>query len=107
VTIETLRARIDAMDEQLVTLLNIRATCAIEIGRIKRRTAIPVNQPEREAEIGRHVRSVSARLGGPFSGEAVARLFERILDEDRQLEASLDGDGDVAPHRAAGHTRPE
>ncbi len=89
-TIDELRARIDLIDEQLVTLLNMRATCAIEIGRLKRRLSLPVYQPEREAEVGRHVRAVTDRLGGPLSGEAVGRLFERIVDEARQLEARAD-----------------
>ena len=102
-TIDELRLRIDSMDEQLVTLLNMRATCAIEIGRIKRRTSLPVYQPEREAEVGRHVRSINARLGGPLSGEAVGRLFERIIDEARQLEAMAEGDP-PAPGQAAGDT---
>ena len=93
------------MDEQLVALLNMRAICAIEIGRIKRREAIPVYQPEREAEVGRHVRAVNTRLGGPLSGESIGRLFERIIDEARQLEASADGDsGGPAPDAGAGHS---
>lgn len=107
-TIEELRARIDSLDEQLVTLLNQRAACAIEIGRIKRQTHLPVHQPEREAEVARHVREVSARLGGPLSGEAVGRLFERILDEDRRLEASGEGDvGAGGSGTGPGSHRPE
>lgn len=94
-TIDELRARIDTLDEQLVTLLNLRATCAIEIGRIKRRTNVAVLQPGREAEVARHVREVSARLGGPLTSEAVGRLFERILDEDRRLEACPEADVEV------------
>src|SRR5512137_2339385 len=86
-TIDELRLRIDLIDEQLVTLLNMRATCAIEIGHLKHRLSLPVYQPEREAEVVRHVRAVTARLDGPLSGEAVGRLFERIVDEARQLEA--------------------
>ncbi len=31
-----LRERIDALDEQIVALLNERASCALEIGEIKR-----------------------------------------------------------------------
>jgi chorismate mutase len=92
-TIDELRVRIDLIDEQLVTLLNMRATCAIEIGHLKRRHSLPVYQPEREAEVASHVRMVTARLDGPLSGDAVGRLFERIVDEARQLEALADSDG--------------
>jgi chorismate mutase len=43
-------------------------------------------QPEREAEVLRRVRAVSAATGGPLGPEAIARLFERIIDEARGLE---------------------
>ena len=48
----------------------------------------PLVEPltEREAEVLRHVREVSAAGGGPLGGDAVARLFERIIDEARSLE---------------------
>lgn len=95
-TIDELRQRIDLIDEQLATLLNMRATCAIEIGRLKRRLSVPIYQPDREAEVGRRVRAVTARLGGPLSGDAVGRLFERIMDEARRLEAQAD-DGAPPP----------
>ena len=45
------RRRIDAVDEQLVRLLNSRSACAVEIGRLKRRLGLPVYSPEREAWI--------------------------------------------------------
>jgi chorismate mutase len=99
-TIDELRLRIDLIDEQLVTLLNMRATCAIEIGRLKRQVSMPIYQPEREAEVGRHVRAVTSQLGGPLSAEAVGRLFERIVDEARQIEA-LAGSGAALPEGGA------
>lgn len=81
--IDTLRRRIDELDEQLVALLNARAGCALEIGRLKRRLGLEVYQPQREAEVLRHVRAVNV---GPLGSDAVARLFERIIDEARRLE---------------------
>jgi chorismate mutase len=90
VTIEDLRARIDAIDDQLVSLLNARAACAIEIGRLKRRDALPIFQGDREQAVIRHSRAVTARLGGPLGEEAIARLFERIIDEARRLEAAFE-----------------
>ena len=87
-TIDDLRTRIDVIDEQLVALLNTRATCAIEIGRIKRALRVQVYQPDREAAVVDHVKSVTERLGGPLTEEAIGRLFERIIDEARQLEVA-------------------
>lgn len=81
--IEALRRRIDAIDRQLVALLNERAACAVEIGHIKERTGQPIYQPAREAEVLALVRAANH---GPLDPDAVARLFERIIDEARRLE---------------------
>jgi chorismate mutase len=79
----TLRAQIDAVDEQLVVLLNARAAHALAIGRLKEQAHLPVYQPAREADVLAHVRSVNP---GPLDDGAVTRLFERIIDEARRLE---------------------
>jgi chorismate mutase len=83
--LKTLRTEIDAIDEQLVTLLNGRSRCALAIGRLKEAAHEPVYQPAREAEVLAHVRSVNQ---GPLDDGAVTRLFERIIDEARRLERS-------------------
>ena len=81
--IEDWRDEIDRVDEKLVELLNRRAQCAIEIGRIKRERGLPVYSPEREREVVRHVAGIAS---GPLEADAVRRLFERIIDESRSLE---------------------
>ena len=81
--IDDWRIEIDRVDEELVALLNRRAQCAIEIGRIKRRHGLPIYTPEREQEVLRHVAGTSE---GPLEAAAVCRLFERIIDESRSLE---------------------
>ena len=81
-----LRERIDALDEQIVALLNERAGCALRIGEIKRETGMPIYQPGRERDVLEHVRRAS---GGPLDGDAVTRLFERIIDEARRLEREV------------------
>ena len=40
--------KIDELDRQLVRLLNERAQCAHEIGKLKRNSAMPVYEPDRE-----------------------------------------------------------
>jgi chorismate mutase len=81
--LEDLRKRIDLLDESLVRLLNARAACALEIGRIKRDMGVPIYQPEREAEV---LRNVQGHNNGPLDQAAIKRLFERIIDEARHLE---------------------
>ena len=85
--LEDLRNRIDMLDEHLVRLLNARAACALEIGRLKRDEGIPIYQPAREAEVIAHVRGVNT---GPLDEPAIQRLFERIIDEARHLERIAD-----------------
>jgi len=83
-TLEDLRRDIDRVDEVLVRLLNERARCACEIGRLKKQQNVEVYQPEREKQVLDHVRSVAGE--GPLDPEAIVRLFERIIDEARRLE---------------------
>jgi chorismate mutase len=81
--IAPLRRRIDELDEQLVRLLNERAACALEIGRVKEALGLAIYQPERERDVLDHVTRVGT---GPLDGAALRRLFERIIDEARRLE---------------------
>ena len=83
-SIEDLRNDIDRVDEVLVRLLNERARCACEIGKIKKEQNVDIYQPDREKQVLNHVRSVAAQ--GPLDPEAIVRLFERIIDEARRLE---------------------
>jgi chorismate mutase-like protein len=83
-TLDELRDDIDRVDEVLVRLLNERARVACEIGEIKRQLGIEVYQPEREKQVLAHVRGIAAE--GPLGADAIARLFERIIDEARRLE---------------------
>jgi chorismate mutase-like protein len=86
-TLDDLRDDIDRVDEVLVRLLNERARVACEIGRLKKELGIEVYQPEREKQVLAHVRGVAAE--GPLGADAIARLFERIIDEARRLERRL------------------
>jgi chorismate mutase len=83
-TLEDLRNDIDRVDEVLVRLLNERARCACEVGRLKKALGVEVYQPEREKQVLEHVRGIASE--GPLGPEAIARLFERIIDEARSLE---------------------
>src|SRR3954451_1101195 len=86
-TLDELRDDIDRVDEVLVRLLNERARVACEIGKLKKALGVEVYQPEREKQVLEHVRGIAAE--GPLGPEAIARLFERIIDEARRLERRL------------------
>ena len=71
---------------ELVALLSRRAQNVVEIGRLKGLLQMEIYQPAREEAVLRHVRSVNT---GPLDGDAIARLFERIIDEARRLERAM------------------
>lgn len=78
-----IRRNIDEVDQVLVKLLNQRARWALEIGEVKKSADIAIYQPGREAQVIGYVRESNK---GPLQGEAIQRLFERIIDESRRLE---------------------
>ena len=77
------RRRIDELDRQLVRLLSERAQAAVEIGRLKRDTNLPVYEPDRERIVFENV----ARLNpGPLPERDLVRIFERIMDVMRNIQ---------------------
>lgn len=79
------RKRIDALNLQLLELLNERAKCAQAIAEIKKRKMLPVLDGERERQV---IEAVLSRNQGPLPGDSVRRIFECIMAEHRRLEES-------------------
>jgi chorismate mutase len=77
------RKKIDVLDLKLLALLNERTEIVEEIGRIKRNLSLPIYEPRREDEV---FRNVLGNNSGPLTGEAVKRVFERIIDEMRNVQ---------------------
>jgi chorismate mutase/prephenate dehydratase len=78
-----LRMRIDAIDKQILELLNQRAGVAQEVGHIKAETNAPVFRPEREMQV---LRNVAERNPGPLVGGDVQTIFREIMSACRALE---------------------
>ena len=85
-SLDQLREEIDKIDEVIVRLLDSRARCAYTVGRLKHELGRPIYEPAREAAVIAHVRQVNEALAGPLDGDAVARLYERIMDEARRIQ---------------------
>ena len=77
------RARIDTVDQILVDLLNRRLQYAQEIGKIKKERGQQVRDPERERQV---LEGLKAYNKGPLSSAAIEEIFNRIMQEARQLE---------------------
>ncbi|HTU41850.1 MAG TPA: chorismate mutase [Candidatus Aquilonibacter sp.] len=77
------RKKIDELDRRLVELLNERARAAVEIGRLKRHTSLPIYEPERERIVFENVQRLNQ---GPLPGKDLVRIFERIMDVMRNVQ---------------------
>ncbi len=77
------RGQIDELDRQLVMLINKRAECALEIGRLKRNSEMPVYEPDRERII---FENIARNNTGPLSTIQMRQIFERVVDVMRQIQ---------------------
>jgi chorismate mutase len=77
------RVRIDAIDLRLIELLNERTKIVERIGAIKRSLTLPVYEPRREDQV---LANVLEHSSGPLPADAIGRIFERIMDEMRNLQ---------------------
>lgn len=77
------RVDIDELDLRLLKLLNQRTAIVEEIGRIKQDLQLAIYEPRREDQVLANVR---AHNEGPLPDDAVERIFERIIDEMRNVQ---------------------
>ena len=77
------RKKIDELDTRLVELLNARAQCAVEIGRLKRNSSMPIYEPDREKII---FENISRKNPGPLSNIQLRQVYERLIDVMRQIQ---------------------
>ena len=77
------RQRIDALNLQLVDLLNERAKCAVAIAEVKKKKMLPILDAEREQQV---IGAVLSKNSGPLTDESIRRIFECIMAEHRRLE---------------------
>jgi chorismate mutase len=81
--IEDWRKRIDEVDRKLVALICERARAAVEIGRLKRNTSLPIYEPDRERIVFENVQKANH---GPLPGRDLVRIYERIIDVMRNIQ---------------------
>ena len=81
--IEDWRKKIDEIDDKLVALLSERAQAAVEIGRLKRNTSMPIYEPDRERIVFENVQGANR---GPLPGRDLVRIYERIIDVMRNIQ---------------------
>jgi chorismate mutase-like protein len=81
-----IREKIDAIDSQLLRLLNERATLALEVGKVKSRDGLPIYAPDREASL---LRSLVEKNEGPLSPQAIRAIYREIMSAALSLEKDV------------------
>ncbi len=89
--IEDWRKKIDELDRKIVALLSERARAAVEIGKLKRNTSMPIYEPDRERVV---FENVQAENRGPLPGRDLVRIYERIIDVMRNIQKE-----EIVPHQ--------
>lgn len=84
-TLPELRTLIDALDQELLALLNQRAALAHEVGEVKKVDGSPIFRPDRETQVITHLQTVNP---GPLKGSSVAVIWREIMSACRALEAA-------------------
>lgn len=79
-----LRKRLDAIDEQMLSLLSERAQVVVRVAAFKQQHDLPVYIPEREASIIERLRTLNP---GPLSGDTLERIYRTIIEEMRKFES--------------------
>jgi chorismate mutase/prephenate dehydratase len=81
--IDNPRAEIDAIDGELLRLLNRRADIALRVGAAKTSIDASLCDPAREREVLARLRRENP---GPFDDRSIDSIFQRIIDESLSLQ---------------------
>jgi chorismate mutase/prephenate dehydratase len=85
-SLANLRAEIDRIDKELVTLLNRRAEMSLQIGVVKQKQGLEVWSPAREEEVVNRALTTSR---GPMPPETLRLIFRELLSSSRSLQRPL------------------
>jgi chorismate mutase / prephenate dehydratase len=80
-----LREGIDALDRELLAVLNRRAALALQVGELKKQQGSAVFRPEREAQV---IAGLKASNTGPLQTASVAPIWREIMSACRALESA-------------------
>ena len=94
------RDQIDSIDQRIVQLIRHRAQVVEEVGNIKRKAHLPVTVPNREQQVIEKAQAFAKE--GPLPAEAVARIYQKLVEEMRNWETNLDS---VAPQSSSHRQR--
>lgn len=85
-TLAELRVQIDALDNELLVLLNRRAQVAEQVGEVKKREGSPFFRPDRVAKV---IEQIQHANKGPLKNEHVAAVWREIMSACLALESPV------------------
>src|SRR5688572_5663014 len=85
-SLEELRKLIDALDDQIVPLLNARAQIVVQIGKLKQQSGVPIYAPDREKAVLEKVRKMNK---GPLSNRCLEAVYRELMSGSFALEKPL------------------
>src|SRR6266404_7022851 len=84
--LDKLRSQIDALDAQIVELLNARAQIVVQVGKIKQSTNAPIYAPDREKAVLEKVRQLNK---GPLADRCLDAVYRELMSGSFALEKPL------------------
>ncbi len=83
---DEVRKNIDAIDTEILALLNRRAGLAKKIGTIRLQAGLPMVDRDREVEV---IRRIVRENEGLLGDDSAARIYSAIIAESRQIQIDL------------------
>lgn len=85
-SLDQLRVQIDALDAEIVDLLNRRARVVVQIGKLKLQNNAPIYAPDREKAVLEKVRRLNA---GPLPDRCLEAVYRELMSGSFALEKPL------------------
>src|SRR3989440_13048880 len=85
-SLEELRRRIDALDNEIVPLLNARAQIVVEVGKLKQQSGVPIYAADREKAVLERVRTINK---GPLANRSLEAVYRELMSGSFALEKPL------------------
>lgn len=88
-TLDEVRAKIDAIDKELLRLLNERAECVNIVGTIKHREGLAIYAPQREEQLLRKLAELNKAQNGRLPERSIRAIYREIMSAALALEQPL------------------
>jgi chorismate mutase/prephenate dehydratase len=84
--LESLRQKIDHLDQQIVDLLNQRAQVVVQVGRAKQADGLPIYAPDREQAVFKRIAELNQ---GPLPPKTLQAIYRELMSGSFALEKPL------------------